>query len=364
MSVKERVGAWIESVRDRWVPLDHAVRTQEHYLRSNGTALAGGVTYYGFLSFFPILALAFFVVGRLARVYPEARANLITWINQAMPGVVGSDPGEISISTIERAAYTVGVLGLLGLLYTGLMWLSMMRKGLQAVFDVPRNAYPSFVVGKLRDLVTLVILGVILVVSVGITGLVVGFSDRVLDLLGLGQGLTWGVTVLGVLVGLLTNTVLFFALFSMLARPPLPGRALWSGAFLGGVAFELLKELSSYLLTLTQESPAFQAFGIALILLVWINYFSRIVMYAAAWAYTSPVARARRAAEVRPVPPDALALRARVAASRAAVPVVPVAAEVVPVPSHRDSRVDPRIAFAAGAAVALGLVALVRRRRG
>src|SRR5262249_26755622 len=141
MSVKERVGGWIESLRDRWAPLDHAVRTQEHYLRSNGTALAGGVTYYGFLSFFPLLALAVFRVGRLARVYPEARANLISWINEAMPGIVGSNPGEISISTIERAATTVGVLGAVGLLYTGLMWLSMMRRGLQAVFDVPRKDY-------------------------------------------------------------------------------------------------------------------------------------------------------------------------------------------------------------------------------
>ena len=107
------------------------------------------------------------MVGRLARVYPQARDNLITWIDQAMPGIVGTDPGEIQISTIERAATTVGVLGVLGLLYTGLGWLSRMRRGLQAVFEVPRNAYPSFVGGKLRDLVALVILGVILMVSVG-----------------------------------------------------------------------------------------------------------------------------------------------------------------------------------------------------
>ena len=32
------------------------------------------------------------------------------------------------------------------------------------------------------------------------------------------------------------------------------------------------------------SSPAFQAFGIALILLVWIHYFARVLLYAAAWA--------------------------------------------------------------------------------
>jgi membrane protein len=284
-----RVKAWGERLRRDSPVLDHAVRTQDHYMRTNGTALAGGVTYYGFLSFFPILAVAFFVVGRVARFYPQARDNLITWIDQAMPGIVGTDKGEIPITTIERAATTVGILGLLGLLYTGLMWLSMMRRGLQAVFAVPRHSYPSFVVGKLRDLVALLILGVILIVSVGITGLVVGFSDALLDLLGLDRELAWLVTVLGASVGVLANTLLLYAFFWMLARPPVSPRALRNGAILGGIAFELLKEASSYLLTLTQKSPAFQAYGIALILLVWINYFSRIVMYAAAWAATDAV---------------------------------------------------------------------------
>ena len=38
-------------------------------------------------------------------------------------------------------------------------------------------------------------------------------------------------------------------------------------------------------------------FGLALILLVWINYFSRDILYAAAWAWTHPLARAERVVE-------------------------------------------------------------------
>jgi membrane protein len=60
------------------------------------------------------------------------------------------------------------------------------------------------------------------------------------------------------------------------------------------VGFELLKQLSTLLIRSTQGQPAFQVFGLALILLVWINYFSRIVLYAAAWAWSAPAARALR----------------------------------------------------------------------
>jgi len=365
MSVKERVAARIESARARWPVLDHAVRTQEHYVRVNAGSQAGAITYFGFLSFFPLLALAFFVVGYISRYFPDARSNLVDAIEQVFPGMIGTGDGQIRLSTIQSAAATVGILGVVTLVYAGLGWLSGMRTALQVVFELPRNRRPNFLVGKLRDLVTLVVVGLTLLLSIGISGVVTHFSNQVLDLVDVDHTLTWTVEVTAVLVALVANTLMFFVLFIVLARPRVPDRSLWHGALLGSVGFEVLKQLSSFLLAATQHSPAFQAFGIALILLVWINYFSRVVMYAAAWAYTTPQARALRDADERPVSPDVLALRARVTASHSSPPGVRVPADGSPVPTPAASgrRLDPRLAFGAGAAFALGLVALVRRRQ-
>ena len=58
MKLVERVKAKVTELRDRWPLVDHAVRTQEHYSAVQGSQQAGGVTYFGFLSVFPILALA------------------------------------------------------------------------------------------------------------------------------------------------------------------------------------------------------------------------------------------------------------------------------------------------------------------
>ena len=131
--------------------------------------------------------------------------------------------------------------------------------------------------------------------------------------------------------------LLFFAIFTLLARPRLPQRSLWAGALLGAVGAELLKWLSSFLIGFTKEQPAFQAFGIALILLVWINYFSRVVVYAAAWA--AAVARPR-------------------GAESAVVPQPVVREPAPPVPE-----LGRGTWFAGGAAFMLALVALLRRRR-
>lgn len=344
-SAKERAGARVADVRARRPLVDHAVRTQEHYGAVKAGQQAGAVTYFAFLSFFPILALAFFVVGWLAQVYPGARQDLTDLLNGLMPGLVGNEEGQVKISDLEAATGAGGLLGIIGLavlLYSGLGWLSAMRDALVVVFELPARERPGFVAGKVRDLLTLALVGLILLVAVALAGLVGGFAGDLLEWAGLDAELGWLVRLLTLVLGFGADIVLFFTMFALLAEPHLPRRSLWSGAVLGAVAFEILKQLSGLLFRSTQGSPAFQAFGIALILLVWINYFSRVVLYAAAWAYTSPAARALRVAapaahvEGPPSPP----LKAR------------------PAPGTAPAWVP---SYVAGAASMLGLVAVVRR---
>lgn len=351
VSVKERLSA----AREAHPGLDHVLLMNEHYGRVKAGQQAGAVTYFAFLSFFPVLALAFFFVGILSSVYPDAEENVTTAINSVLPGIVGTDDGQISLDQVQNFSGLAGVVGLLGVLYAGLSWVSALRDALAVVFETPAREIPKFVPGKLRDLSALVVVGLVLVVAVAVAGFVSGFSSDVLDLVGLGTELSWLVKIIALLLGLAANTVLFYSLFKLLAEPDAPARSLWSGAMLGAVGFEVLKQVSGLLLASTKGQPAFQAFGIALILLVWINYFSRLVLYAAAWAYTTPESIAQRqAAPVDPVQgpatPDLTEL-----------PSIDSSALVVPAPA-RSGPVWAK-PFAAGSAVTLAVVALIRRKR-
>ena len=337
--VAQRVAA----VRDRSPLLDHAVRTQEHYSAVKAGQQAGAVTYFAFLSFFPVLALAFFVVGLVARYYANARDTLTEALDALMPGLLGTEQGQATLEDVEKFAGTVGLVGAIVLLYSGLGWISAMRRALVVVFELPVSDQLNFVLGKVRDLLMLAVIGAILVVGVGVAGLVGGFSTEVLDWLGLDVDNGWWLRLLALAVGLLVGLVLFHAMFVLLARPSTPRSALWSGALLGALAFEVLKQASGLLISLTQGNPAFQAFGIALVVLVWINYFSKVVLYAASWAHTSTAARA-----VRPEP-------------------VPAPVEGPPSPPvSRELEHPGAWPFVAGAGLMLALVALVRRftRRG
>jgi membrane protein len=346
-SPKER----LDALRRRRPFIDHVMLMVEHYSKVKGNLQAGAVTYFAFLSFFPVVALGFLVLGWASAVFPDADDALAAALEELLPSIFGTDEGELSAETFQQSATgLLAVVSVLGLLYAGLGWLSAMRDALIVMFEMPQREQPNFVFGKLRDLASLVIIGATLVLSVAVAGFISGFAADILGWVGLGEELAPLLEWISVALGFAANILLFFVLFKLLAQPHTPARSLWSGALLGAIGFEALKRLSFLLLGTTQNSPAFQVFGIALILLVWIYYFSRVVMYAAAWAHTSAAARAQR---------DHEALHAdRSEEQMKELAEVPLRET----PARKRPRVSPGAAFAAGGASMLGLVALARKR--
>lgn len=299
------LGERLAALRERWPWLDHLLRMLAHYGTVNGNGQAGAVTYFGFLSVFPILALAVFVVGLLAKVYPDIQGQMVAEINKLLPGVIGTGTNKIDLDTLGEFSGWAGVAGLAGVLYSGLGWLSALRLALEAMFLVPSRERPNFVLGKLRDLVTLGVIGLILIVSVVLSSAVTSFSSLILDWVHIDEKALLpaiGLSVLGHALAVAASTLLLLSMFWLLGDAHLPRSALVAGALLGAVGFEVLKTAANLLLGQTKSQPAFQAFGVALILVVWIYYFSRLVMYSAAWSYTAPAARAQRAAESVRVP--------------------------------------------------------------
>lgn len=296
----EKTESRIDRIRAKSPFLDHLLRMNEHYGKVEGNVLAGAVTYFGFLSFFPILALAFAVIGYVSIAYPDARDSLVEAIESIFPGIVSptDEEGKISLADIESAKAAAGLIGFAGVLYSGLGWISGLRLALQDAFVVPQVEKPNFVKGKAVDLLALGIIGFVLIVSVGLSGVAQGTTDKILDFLGLDVGgigavLVWSI---GFALGLVASTVLIFVMFRLLGSPDeIESRDLLRGALLGAIGFELLKLLVIYVLGGVGGS-AFAPLAIAITLVVWINYFSRLVMYGACWAFTSVPATSRVAA--------------------------------------------------------------------
>ena len=288
MSVADGLKRRLASARRRSRLLDHLIATFEHYSKVQGNVLAGAVTYFGFLSFFPIVAIAFAVVGLITGAYPDALDAVTDALSEVFPAIIGTGNGQIDPASFQDAAATAGLLGLVALLYTGLGWLSTLRQALQDVFEVPPSKTHNFVVGKVVDLLMLILIGFVLLISVAVSSATRGFVGDIQDWLNIGDvpAITSLLNSVGTLVGLVASVVLFYVSFRLLGRPTVRQDALWRGALLA-IAFEILKQIAVLLIALTKNNPAFAVFGTALILLIWINYFSRLVLIGASWAATS-----------------------------------------------------------------------------
>lgn len=275
--------------------VDRVRRTVARYGEHRASLLAAATTYFAFLSFFPILALAFAGVGFASQVFPSARESLETALSELLPGMIGDGPRQLSVDDIRAASGAAAGLGLVTVLYSGTGWISGMRTALGAIFESSAPAAGDgvvatvgrYVMDRVRDAAALLAIGGTLLLSVGVSGAASGFSARIADALGLDRSVGWLLAGTAIAVGLLAKTVLFLAMFRLLARPAAGWRALVSGAVLGAIGFEILTQASGLLLASTGQQPAFQAFGIALILLVWIYYTQRLVLFAAAWAATA-----------------------------------------------------------------------------
>ncbi|MGH3367342.1 MAG: YihY/virulence factor BrkB family protein [Nocardioidaceae bacterium] len=360
----------VDALRRRSPLVDHAVRTFQHIGVVQGTMLAGAVTYFGYLSLFPVLAIGFGVLGFVSIDAPRARSTMVTVVESFFPGLIGRGPGvAIQIDDIARAAGAVSVIGLVGLLYSGLGWISAVRAGLQGVFEMPTTKRRGFAVGKAFDLVMLVVIGIVLMVSVALSSVVTSLTADILRLLQLdevpGPWLSWLVAAVGVALGVAASTVLFFVIFTLLPAAGLPRGAVGQGAFVAALGFEVLKLLAGQLIGLASQSPATAVLGTSLVLLVIINYFSRVVMFGAAWAYTSPEARMwrdREEAARRRKWEMAERRRLRRSGDREARSPTDEPASSEPAAQRRVDRVSVAAGAALGATVTT-LDAVVRRRR-
>ncbi len=329
--------------------LNHLVRAASHYGSRQADLYAAGITYFGFLALFPLLLLAVSVAGFVLAGRPDLLQDLIGEIRTAVPGDLGQQLVD-GLDTVTEQRGTVGIIGLVGLLYAGLGWMGKLRVAIQTIWS-GAPAQPNIVKAYLLDLVALIGLGGALLASVAVTAVANGLTGTVLELVGLdgvtGVGLL--TRVLGIVVSIAGTTLIFLWLFLRLPQVEVSAGAVLPGAVFGAVGFEIIKLVGTLYLGSVSSSPAFIAVGGVVGLLIWIYIVCRFLLFSAAWTSTLPAVIEQR--------------RQEVSADGPADPVV----AGPPVPALQVSSGVPSAGVVAaglvgvGAAVGTGATVLVRR---
>ncbi|MFI7046431.1 YihY/virulence factor BrkB family protein [Streptosporangium sandarakinum] len=282
--IRERGRGVIEDNRIRWPWVDHLIRSVQRYQVQSGDRLAGAVTYFAFLSFFPIIALAFAVFGYFLTLDVNATVALQKAIDAYLPGL----SSRLPIKQIADSRASAGIIGLIGLLYAGLGAIDALRGALRQV-SMTTEPPLNFLLAKLRDLAAFVLIGVTAITSVLIGGFATQAGGTVAGWLGLESSpVGWtAVRLAGLAVSLLADVVLFLIILRWVGRSRQPAKALLRGALLGAIGLGLLKQLATFILARTLNNPIYGVFAVMVGLLVWINLSARVILFAAAWTETA-----------------------------------------------------------------------------
>ena len=336
------------------------------YGEANGDLLAAGVGYFAFFSIFPALALAFAIFGFVLRGRPDLVETIAESLNATLPGMVktaGHPEGIISVQAPAGLTLTItGIVSFVTLLLSGLGWVGALRTGIRGVFGLGAST-DNIVRTKARDLFVLVTLGLAIAVSAILTSAVGGLAERVAGWIGLaGNGFLVG--LLGLLAGVVFDTLILVVLLRMLSGASLPMHDVRQGALLGAVILTVLKLFGGFLVSHATANPLLGAVAVAVGLLFWLNLMSKVILLSAAWTANEAGLGSADADTVRyavePGPTDTSA------PAGTTVHAVPAASAVSTDTGLETSRTTDRASLAAGAvlgAFAVSAVHGVRRVR-
>ncbi|MCW2525604.1 MAG: yhjD 1, partial [Pseudonocardiales bacterium] len=131
--LKDRGVAIWTSQRSRRDWLDHSVRAWTQLGQTNGSLLAGALTFFSFLALFPLILLAVAIAGFVFASNPSLEQDLFNKIAEQAPGKFGDTIKE-AITTAIDAKTGVGLVALAGVLLTGLGWVNNLRQATEQVW--------------------------------------------------------------------------------------------------------------------------------------------------------------------------------------------------------------------------------------
>ncbi len=276
----------LEKLRSRYPWLDHLVRAATRYTEKHGDHYAAAITFFSILALVPLLMVAFAAAAFVLANNQPLLQQLQDGITAAAPEGLGDLLNQVVDQAIEQRK-AVGIVGLLGALFSGLGWMSNLREALSEQWD-QRGEPPTVVKRYLGDLLAMIGLGLAFALSFAITAVGTGLSSTILEFLGLAE-VWWAKAVfflIGLALTLAANWLVFLWVIARLPREPVTLRSAARAALFAAVGFVILQQVMTVYIASVTNSPAGAAFGPIIGLLVFANFVSRFILFVTAWAAT------------------------------------------------------------------------------
>lgn len=234
-----------------------------------GPYLAALITYYAFVSLFPLLLLSFSITGFVLQGHPEVRHDVEQAALKKLPGL----GAQLNIGTFHGSGVALAI-GVIGTLYGSLGAMQAAQAGFNQIYGVPRNEQPNPIKSRLRSLGLVALLGSGVLLSTGIAAVLATAN-------GLSNGLNPAIQIGGYIINFALNFVLFSTAFQLLTAVDLRFRQVIPGALLAAGLYILIQIYGSKFVAHRAKVSVYGTFAVVLGTLVWMYLQSLILIIAA-----------------------------------------------------------------------------------
>jgi membrane protein len=299
-------GTWnrgIAAARKRSRYFDHFWRARERYNEELGGRLAAAIAYYAFFAVFALGLLAYSVIGFVLASNQKAVDAVNDFLKQNIPFLNAND--------IASGRNALAVVGLIGLIFTGVGWIESLRSSQRAIWELDQQP-GNLVIRRMVDIAVMVGLGLLLGLSVWVqTGINGQIRPLLLDLspqnvpVWFQDAIAVIGSVTGVVLALLVNCVLAASMLAGVARLRMTFRRLMPSTLLVAIGLLILSSVGRAYIEYSSHRPAFQVVGGTVAILLFLYLFNQLLLFGAALAATSTRGTVRDlAAGPPPAPKD------------------------------------------------------------
>jgi membrane protein len=286
--MKKVLGYWFGVLRS----------TLNYWLDSDAFIHAAALAFFTVFSVAPVVIIVVSIVGAVLGE-EAARGQIAQQLRQAIgPEAAEAVQTAVASSRIERTGLLPTLLGVGAMLFGATTVFAQMQRSLNLIWGViakpSRNSIYLLVKARLLSLAVVLAFGFVLLVSLLLGVILNALVTFASGWLPLPASLLTGIETT---VSLMVVTVLFATIFRVLPDVILRWKDVMLGAFVTASLFTFGRTLIALYLAETAPASTYGAAGSLVLLLLWVNYSSLILLFGAAFT------RAHRESRGLPIRP-------------------------------------------------------------
>ncbi|NLB18644.1 MAG: YihY/virulence factor BrkB family protein [Syntrophomonadaceae bacterium] len=256
----------------------------QDFQKDNGTIVAAAIAFYIFISLIPLLLLGVSILGFFLGSPDQAQMIVFGFLEKYSPTLLEKG-GAAGIGTviedIVKGRGTIGGIGLVGLLWAGSSAFANLEKAVNIAWN--SSIHRGFIKTRLLAIIMLLAVGVLLLISLGLSTLVNIVQNYDVTVFGISPN---GIPFIWAFLAYVIPLAAIIAIFTIMYKVMPNIGVAWNPALLSGLVGTIFWEVarngfSWYIGNFANFSAVYGSLAGLLILVFWIYYSSLILILAA-----------------------------------------------------------------------------------